>query len=237
MTLISFSAEYCYSFLEIHNLFTLQSKEIALIIIYIITGNRSKSFRQAAGVKSMAENEMLDVGSNKRYRRWKAALTNVNLAPIEVASILSDELLTLLKSKLRKRPLSVVLSACKGDPVMLQDAIESFKEISLARLVVQASHLCRSMTSEDVAIATADLLVEGLQDRASLQAGKERYGLDRSRQAEIRSETFIKLEECKPELIRMLRASLSGQDNVHMRITRRPRPSAKAVVSLSLHAH
>ena len=184
----------------------------------------------------MAENEMLDVGSNKRYRRWKAALTNVDLAPVEVASILGEELISLLRSKLRKQPLSVVLTACKGDDAMLQDAIESFKEISLARLVVQASHVCRSTAPEDVAVATADLLVDGLHDRANLHTGKERYGLDRSRQAEIRSETFAKLEGCKSELIRILSASLSGRENVRVRITRRPKPTAAEVVSLSLYS-
>ena len=99
----------------------------------------------------MAENEMLDVGSNKRYRRWKAALTNVDLAPHDVASILREDFLSLLGRTLRKRPISVVLAACKGDRAILQDVFESFKESSLARLVAQASSICRSTVPEAVA--------------------------------------------------------------------------------------
>jgi len=184
----------------------------------------------------MAENEILDVGNSKRYRRWKAALTNGELASDEVASILSKELQTLLKRSLRKQPLSIVLKACDGDKSTLPDAIESFTEKSLARRVAQAARMCNSTDPFKVGTVVADLVANELIDRANLHIGKDRYGLDSTKQAEIRRETIAKLEQSKPELTRVLCASLSGHSDIRWNTESRRRQSAVEVASLSLYA-
>jgi hypothetical protein len=166
----------------------------------------------------MAENEILDIGSSRRYKRWKEALTDAGLSAADIAATLPEDLMSMLRSKLRKKPLLLILQACRQDPNVLQDAIADFKEISLARYVQSAFEITKSVDPNVVAKKMTDLIVDGLINRSEIQIAREKF----------------RLEQCKPELMKLLGSSLNGESPRQARARPRNRPSTQSVVSMSL---
>lgn len=182
----------------------------------------------------MAENEILDIGSSRRYKRWKEALTDAGLSAADIAATLPEDLMSMLRSKLRKKPLLLILQACRQDRNALQDAIADFNEVSLARYVQSAFEITKTVDPNVIAKKMTDLIVDGLINRSEIQISREKFGLNAARRADIQSETIAKLEQCKPELIKLLGSSLNGESPRQARARPRNRPSTQSVVSMSL---
>jgi hypothetical protein len=181
----------------------------------------------------MAENEILDVGDSRLYRKWKASLANPELSALEVANCLSEDLMGRLRSQLRGKPLYDLLNACGGDREKLRQAVTSLKNGALAKLVETAYAITRSHDVHVVASQIADLLIDGLADKANLYVGKKSLAIGVGRQAEIERESTSRLETSRPEIIGLLVASLTGQP---IKRTRRARPTPRSVVETSLRA-
>lgn len=92
----------------------------------------------------MAENEILDVGSPRRYRRWRQALADAGVSPSETAECLSAEFQKILRNKLRRYSLYVVLKACKTDRNALREVVATFGDRALAKRVEQACAMTRA---------------------------------------------------------------------------------------------
>lgn len=182
----------------------------------------------------MAENEILDIGSSRRYRRFKAALTDVGLSPADVAETLKEEVLTGLRRQLGKEFLYPILQACKQSPAALRDAVGAFKEKDLARLVQNACDITKSTDANVIAGKSADMLIDKLIEQCQLHIEKDKYGFDAARCAELHQEIVTNLEGCRAQIVVELSNSLSGGKPKILRARRQSRPSANTVVSTSL---
>lgn len=182
----------------------------------------------------MAENEILDVGSPRRYRRWRQALADAGVNPSETADCLSGEFQSILRNKLRRNPLYVVLKACKADRTALKEVVATFKDRALAKLVEQACGITRSTDPPVVARKMADLLVDRLLDRATCYSLKQNSNGDGARFAALERATAEKLEGCKAQVVSWLTASLSDQRIPRAPRTSREKPSAESLLSKSL---
>lgn len=182
----------------------------------------------------MAENEVLDVGNRRRYRRWRQALADANVSPAGVADCLSEEFLSILRSRLRRKPLYLIFKACGRDRNVLQEAVTTFKDRDMAKLVEKAYAITRSSTPLVVADKIAELLVDGLVGRANRYAFKHDHNTDGGRHAAVEHAAFARLEACKPQIVSLLAASLRGEPIRRVRSAPKARISAQALNSLSL---
>ncbi|MEX0735162.1 MAG: hypothetical protein WD051_11105 [Steroidobacteraceae bacterium] len=182
----------------------------------------------------MAENEILDVGSPRRYRRWRQALADAGVSPSETADCLSAEFQTILRNKLRRNPLYVVLKACKADRAALREVVATFKDRALAKLVEQACAITRSTDPPVVARKMADLLVDRLLDRATCYSLKQNGHTESARFAPLQRATGEKLEACKAQVVTWLTASLNDQPIARTPRVVREKPSAESLLSKSL---
>ena len=182
----------------------------------------------------MAENEVLDVGSRRQYRRWRKALADPNLTPSEVAEILGEDFSVALRSKLRRGPLYLVLKACGTNREALQKAVEKLKDRAMAKLVEQAFTMTASRDPVVVATQMANLLVDGLLDRANCYALKHDHNADAARYAALEAEASIRLEAAKPQIISALVTSLRNEPVKGVRRASKPRPAPGAVSNRSL---
>lgn len=182
----------------------------------------------------MAENEILDVGNRRRYRRWRQALADSNVSPAGVADCLSDEFLTILKSRLRRKPLYLIFKACGRDRSVLQEAVINFKDREMAKLVEKAYAITRSNIPLVVAEKIAELLVDGLVDRANSYAFKHDHNANGDRHAALEHAASARLEACKPQIVSLLAASLRDEPISRVRGAPKAPVSAQALSSLSL---
>ena len=182
----------------------------------------------------MAENEVLDVGNHRRYRRWRQALADASVEPASVAGCLTEEFLTILRNRLRRKPLYLVFKACEQDRNVLQEAIINFKDRHMAKLVEKACAITRSRIPLVVASTIAELLVDGLVDRANRYAFKHDHNASGDRHAALEHAASARLEACKPQIVGVLAASLRGEPIRRVRGAPKERVSAQALNSLSL---
>lgn len=182
----------------------------------------------------MAENEILDVGNRRSYKRWRQALADANVSPASVADCLSEEFLPILQRRLRRGPLYLVLKACGQDRKVLQEAINGFKERYMAKLVEKAYAITRSDIPLVVADKIAELLVDDVVDRANKYAFKHDHNANHDRHAALEHATYARLKACKPQILGVLAASLRGEPIRRVRGAPRARVSAQALNSLSL---
>ncbi len=182
----------------------------------------------------MAENEILDIGSSRRYRRFKAALADAGLSPADVAGTFGEEVLAQLRRQLCNEFLYPILKASKKDPAALRDAFSAFKEKDLARQVLNACAITQSSDVNVVAAKAGDLLIGKLIDQFQLHIAKDKYGLDAARCAELHREIVKNLEGLRAQFVVELSHSLSGGKPKLLRASRQSRPSANALASTSL---
>jgi hypothetical protein len=182
----------------------------------------------------MAENEVLDVGNPRHYQRWRRALADANLSPSEIADCLFEGLSSVLRKKLRGKPLYLVLKACGPDREALQEAVVNFKDRAMAKWVEQAYAITRSNDPLVVAGKIAELLVDRLVDRANRHAFKHDNNADGVRHASLERAASARLETCKPEIVGLLAASLRGEPIRRMRKAPTAKPSVNSLLSKSL---
>jgi hypothetical protein len=182
----------------------------------------------------MAENEILDIGNPQRYRRFKVALGNSNLLASDIASMLREDLMSMLKTKLSKNTLYLILQACKQDVAALKDAILAFKEPAITKFVENAIAITKSVDPNVIARKVADLLINRLFDQANVHIAKDKYGLDIVRRREVQNETESNLEACRPEVVDLLGRSLHGEIARATRRQPRGRPRVTINASTSL---
>ena len=182
----------------------------------------------------MAENEVLDVGNRRHYRRWRAALADTKLSATEVAECLSQVLILRLRSALRGPPLLLILKACDQDRETLQAAIASCKDRTLAKFVENAYAITKSNDVYAIAKKIADLIVDGVIDRSSLYAGRHDHHANSVSHEALERESSARLEACKPEIVSLLLASLNGRPIKRARTTPKVRHTAKSMVETSL---
>jgi len=182
----------------------------------------------------MAENEILDIGSSRRYRRFKAALTDVELGPADVAETFGEEMLSQLRRQLSKNSLYTILKASEQDALALSDAIDAFSEKTLARLVLNACAITKSTDVNVVAGKAGDLLIDKLVEQCQLHIGRDKYGFDAAKCAALQHEIVANLEACRGQIVGVLSNSLSGGKPKILRASRRSQPSANTLVSTSL---
>ncbi|OFW03751.1 MAG: hypothetical protein A3G20_04725 [Acidobacteria bacterium RIFCSPLOWO2_12_FULL_59_11] len=160
----------------------------------------------------MAENEVLDVGSRWRYRRWREALGDANLSPAAVADCLPEEFVAILRNALRRKPLYLILKACSQDRGVLREAINNFKDRDMAKLVERAHTIARSTDPSVVARKLAELLVDKFVDRAN------RYALRHDHNTKGLKTLFTELNGVSPRILHStLTTSLRGGKAIRMR--------------------
>ncbi len=182
----------------------------------------------------MAENEVLDVGNRRRYKRWRQALADANASPASVADCLSDEFQTILRNRLRRKPLYLIFRACGQDRQVLQEAVVSFKDRQMAKLVEKAYAITRSNIPLVVAGKIAELLVDSLVDRANSYAFKHDHNANADRHAALEQAASARLDACKPQIVSLLAASLRNEPIGRMRGVPKAPNSAQTLTSLSL---
>lgn len=184
----------------------------------------------------MAENEILDLGSPRRYRKWRAALCNPTLSPEQKAELLQNEFVSLTRKSLQGTSLYLILQACGKDRAALQAVIDSCKNRELARLAEQAFSLTQSRNVYVLADNIASMLIDRVHDNARLHALKRIEGLDDQQLVALESATSSSLRKCKAEVVAQLMASLSNVKlpKLQQPRPRRPRQSARAVSEVSL---
>lgn len=181
----------------------------------------------------MAENEVLDVGNRRHYRRWREALADPNLSPSDVSELFAQESLLRLRNNLRRKPLYAVLKACGSDRHALREAIANLKDRALAKFVERAYRITQSTNPLIVGIKIAELLIDTLVGRANRYALRQ-GNVDGVRHAALDHATSARLEACKSEIARLLASSLRGEPIGRPHTTRKLQPSAASITSLSL---
>ena len=142
---------------------------------------------------------------------WRAALADPNLTGPEVAECLSQDLILRLRSALRGQPIYLVLKACGQNRETIQAAIASCKDRTLAKFVENAYAITKSNDVYVIAKKIADLIVDGVVDRSSLYAGRHDHTANSVSHELLERESSARLEGCKPEIVDLLVASLSGR--------------------------
>jgi len=180
----------------------------------------------------MAENEMLDFGSPRRYRRWKAALRDEGSSEESCAAILREEFLHLLRGKLRRGgPIHLLLRASNSSPEALRGVIESLKDKYIVRVLRNAIASCGSTDPDVVARAAVVRMVEDVVDKARLQTLKA-YPANPARCREMEGALRSDLSAATPTLVNDLKAALL--DLPIPRSAPRPKPSVQSVAATSL---
>ena len=182
----------------------------------------------------MAENEILDVGNSRHYRRWRKALADANFSPTEVAECLREDFLLVLRKKFRGGPLYLVLKACGQDRKALQEAVANCKDRAMAKYVEQAHAITRSSDPLVVARKIAELMIDGVMGRANRHAFKHTQNADSVRHAALESTASARLEACKSEIVSLLAASLRNEPIRRMFRAPKARPSAEILAETSL---
>jgi len=182
----------------------------------------------------MAENELLDVGSRRRYKRWREALGDPNLSPAAVADCLPEEFVAILRNALRRKPLYLILKACSQDRSVLREAVNNFKDRDMAKLVERAHTIARSTDPSVVARKLAELLVDKFVDRANRYALKHDHNTNAARHAALANETSARLTACLPEISGLLDASLRGDPIRRARNIPKQKIPAKTLNAMSL---
>ena len=182
----------------------------------------------------MAENEILDVGSPRRYRKWRSALGNSALSPEQAADCLREEFVALTRKSLQGTPLYLILQACDQGRAAAQAAIDSCKNHDLASL---ANSVIRTATSKNIyelADKIASRLYDRIQGRVRLYALKQ--GLDAQQLATQESATASALRSCRAEIVTQLMASLGAAKlpKLQQPRVRRERTSARTLSETSL---
>lgn len=177
----------------------------------------------------MAENEVLDIGNPRHFRRWRKALTDTDLGASEVAECLFEDFSEVLRNKLRGKPLYLVLKACGSDRAALRDVVANFKNREMAKVVEQAHIITCSHDPLVVAEKMTELLIQKLAGRAcrdALKSGRIADALERAVSA--------KLCACRPEIVALLAASLLDKPIPRLRRIAKARPSVQVLLSTSL---
>jgi hypothetical protein len=178
----------------------------------------------------MAENEMLDVGSPRRYKKWRHSVEDA--APADSADCLYEEFSAILKKELRREPLHAVLTACGRDRAALREVVATFKNRSLARMVETAYRIAGSSDPTVVARKLAELLFARVMSRCN------RYFFRRdqqeSRRIALETAAIARFDSCKAEVIGWLAASLQNQPIRRTQRAPKPATSATVLVSASL---
>lgn len=182
----------------------------------------------------MAENEILDVGNPRHYKRWRKALADPNLSPSEVAERLSEDFKLVVRKKLRGKPLNLVLKACGQGGKVSAEALANCKDRAMAKYVEQACAITRSSDPVVVARKTFELMIDGVMGRANRHAFKHDHTADGVRHAALENAASARLEACKSEIVSLLVASLRNEPIRRMPTVRKVRPSAEFSVNTSL---
>lgn len=182
----------------------------------------------------MAENEILDVGSPRRYRKWRSALGNAALSGEQVADCLREEFVALTRKSLQGTPLYRILQACDQGPAAIQAAIDICKNRNLANIAKGAIRTTPSQNLDETAEKIFVRLCAELQDKVRLFAVKQ--GLDDKPRTAQEAATAVALQACKAEVVSQLKASLGAAKlpKLQQPPTRREPRSARALSDMSL---
>lgn len=183
----------------------------------------------------MAENEILDVGSPRRYGKWRAVLADSTCDAQVAADALFAESLKLTGNHMRRlgKLLYPALKACGGDPAKLSKAVEALKQKHLVVLFTRAVAITRSTDLLVIAATAAQLLTDKLADGAlgyCLRKG-DREHLERYKA--IDAVTRASLDEHRRQIAHLMALALQGGP-VPLSTAGRRKASAEAVNSTSL---
>lgn len=180
----------------------------------------------------MAENEVLDVGSPRRYRKWRRTLASPTASPSDAAGCLYEEFSSVLRKELRRQPLYAILVACQRDRATLKEVVAAFKNRSLANMVKNSFRIAGSTDSVAVARTLAGLLIERVLGRSDRYLVRQKE--TESRRASLEQAARARFESCKAEVVGWLAASLQNQPVPRPPRTTKVRATPEALVSTSL---
>ena len=181
----------------------------------------------------MAENEILDVGSARRFRAFRGALLDGASNTPAAAEELRLEFTRILRKQLRRNPLHLVLRACDSVPIARRAAIDALKDGSLGRTVEMAVKISGSKNEGVVARTMFELLSDKVVDRAVSFANRQK--LDSQRLLSIEAAIRGEMEGCKSQVIHECEAALRGMRlPVNRQQKRREKPDARTIASTSL---
>ena len=98
-----------------------------------------------------------------------------------------------------------MLRACGSDRQALQDAVANFKDRATTKWVECAYRITQSTSPLIVGRKIAELLIDTPVDRAN-RYGSRQGNVDRDRHAVLDHATSVRLEACKPEIVRLWEA-------------------------------
>ncbi|MBE1162787.1 hypothetical protein [Dyella acidiphila] len=183
----------------------------------------------------MAENEVLDVGSRRNYKRWLAVVADSGVSASVAADRLAEDCLATLLRKLRAQPLYLVLKACGVDQIALQSAVATFKDASLARWVETAYRITQSTEPSVIARKVAELLIDGVQSQATRFTMRNDLSIDQNRRDELELATSTSLLAARDQIVEVLEHSLRNGIPQRKRSVSREQQRKEPLISRSLN--
>lgn len=190
----------------------------------------------------MAENELLDLGHARRWRRTRDALADPACTSTDIISVACEDFdvaCEKLPAVLRQGPsMALLLQPMLGSASQSQAVLSQFAEKGLVQVVEMACRLARGQGIAAIAAAASQLMIERVIGQLDLRAGRcERYRSYEARQ-ELRRDAAQAFDAYQEPLRKIIEASLrDGPIQPYKRRTQaRPKLSPRQVASLSVSA-
>lgn len=163
----------------------------------------------------MAENESLDFGHERRWRRSRNVLRDPASTLDQFIHTAADdcqEAIRLLPAALRKGTALLVLVRAleSGSKVAIQEAVATFKEKRLASIVLAALRCSPSGDRAELARGAAESIIETLIDQIAARSKREQRFCSNAEQTELREALAREFSVHVPSLSETIEASMRG---------------------------
>jgi hypothetical protein len=178
----------------------------------------------------MAENELLDI-NGKRWRDTRRLLSIPSTSSSEIAKCAIAEFEAGIRRDLNAclkngQPLLDLLRAAEGAPGGLREAVLTFKNRTLARIVGKAIEDCGApLTSTRVAERAAELLAIRARDKVLGHAASLPEYAEESRRAALRADVTEVFRKAQDLISEHLEHALEGEKLNRARFSRKPKRS------------
>lgn len=163
----------------------------------------------------MAENEILDITS-RRWQRTRAALVKPDVSLTAIAECVAENLQSELQLKLanafrKGQTLLMVLQAVDKDDAAIRAAVSTFQDGHLVRIAREAAMVATSKDAASIAQCAAQMLIDGLINKAMLFARRNGCFQDSDRFQALKSALRDEFSVRQTSLAGVIEASLNGQ--------------------------
>lgn len=188
----------------------------------------------------MAENEILDLGHARRWRKTRDALADPACTTTDIVSVACEDFdvaCEKLPGVLRQGPsLALLLQPMLGSVSRSQAVLSQFVEKGLVQVVEIACKLARGRGVAAIADAASQLMIDRVIDQLDLRAGRcERFRSYETRQ-QLRADAVQAFRAYQEPLRNIIEASLRDGpiQPYKRRIPARPKLTPRQVMNLSV---